>query len=451
MTQQHQDNLSNYLCTKANELLAEDFVPFNPKPSGHFPFYWQDAETELFSSATYGWVSRGPKSGTDPLELGNVLFADLYAGALSKVKYYISDSDQHTIDDLDGKRRTLLARWKAMFPGATTADKILQVVAQNWAKPPTTVDKVLSSSNIPQLLNNAPPDASPVVYALGDYIAALNKSKRIEAARDASVANLQGATEATQRPNELNGGAHLDDRSYKPAYVVQESVDSIIDSLASSESSFSVTIQVAYAVNGKARISVDNGPWTLVSLETFFALTVGADPGFFGELLEASPRLALTLSFSGVTTVRFSPALFDTQTKRKWFYKDAITSSVANDIAVSGFFFESSPNIDFSRSGPFAHVSSAGISSFPTISITATGLDNPQEFASTVSAERRVGVSLLGTSPSQDTVTYYAPTASATAGKQQLEIKLSPRSSPIRSAKQTAFVLGVKIAFPGLV
>ncbi len=366
---------------KPNDLDALE--PFITGGLGNFPYYWQDPMNNLFNRDTYNWINANVKAGAYPIEQDDgSSFTNLSIEALGAVCYTLSTADQAALvadsHKIFNAQSVLLKAWIKAYgsiPPATATqapiDMIIMIIANTWASPATTFEKMLDAAVLSDLLNKVPPSGTAVLPLLVKYINVINASLSLQNASPSQTGYLKTALEALQFPSLRNGGLKTNSQEILPAYEVTTPLADILEGLKSTSSNFSVHLKITAGAGNEIKIELPDGNDFKMDVDTFFALSATSGENVFKSMLEknASP-IEMELAFSGLTMVYFEPVAFDKTIGKYWLWKEALIGAVRNgEQDVTGFKFAPKPSIDFSKQGPYGYLTAVAISNFPNIYI----------------------------------------------------------------------------------
>ncbi|MES9852567.1 MAG: hypothetical protein ABW170_12145 [Candidatus Thiodiazotropha sp. L084R] len=446
------------------DTVSKEFQAFRVGSLGNFPYYWQNPTNLKFNEKTYHWISAGLKANTFPIQQSQP-FTNLYISALSKVNYSLSNSDQtklnQTQQNIIRQQGAVLEAWQSAFgtiPAQTEdlepIDIIIYKIIQTWASPPITLEQLQTSHDINGILNKVPMSGKSILPILVNYLNALQSSVTLINATTMSRGYLQQALAAVQNPITSNGAMETSDGLIKPAYRVSTPLKNILESLNSTDKSRIVTLKMSVARASQNEYSVEMNGGMIETIPMADYLSIDMDDGvdLFQSMLAAdSDSAKVDATFNGVTTVHFGPANFSKAIPLNWYWISPIKDALKNgEKDISGFKFSPCPQIDFSKTGPFAFLTGVVISKRVSLKITSKCI-NYKTIARNIKALGNVHLNFLGMPMGTviDGTSKHQATASTNDSDSSVSIHFEP---PLEvtgdSIESTAFVLGVQTEYP---
>lgn len=355
---------------------SESLVPFQVSALGNFPYYWQDPSTLRFNALTYGWINASLKPAACPVELDNATFTTYYIRALGSVAYSLSTADEAALSaaqrQATEQQTLVLQAWRTAFgalpvppPPLMPIDTILDIVATEWADPPTDLLAMQAAKDLKTLLNCAPPHGEPVVNAVANYLAVLGAVVPLLNATPMNNGRVQTALRNVQNPTLAGGGLLTNDGALRPAYRVLTPLADILSGLGDPTKAMSLELSIERGSETAVNVFGDTIEPFVAALDELIAITpAGSDI----SLLEQCSRVVVR--FEGFTRVRYGPTPYDIEKGTSWFWMQPIVEAIANGKRdVSGFHFSPRPLIDFSACGPFGFLTEVLISRLPSFAL----------------------------------------------------------------------------------
>jgi hypothetical protein len=386
--------ITKYLAKEAGQVLGVNAEPLNTGKFGQFPYTWQDTNNiDLINELAYDWVSNGMVEGKEVAELANVKFHTLAGQAINSITYKLSPEDAQIENDAAIKSQQQNAAfqnaWRSKFgslPALTPSDveagfsithKIFLVICTRWAIPATDLVRLKESSNIPRILNNAPPDAARIISALGTLLLALGSALRIANSRQAEMVHIQRAYTAIDEPTAENGGIVLntkppppEDKKYKVMYQRSPIDATVANQLANDGSQIQLRMTVTRYDAQNASVSMEGQSRFYIPTSWLFGVRVNSNASYFQQsVLVESSTVSFEMTYPGLTVVEVAPKTYDNG--RFWYYEWAISQAIKNQGSrLSGLQFNPRAPFDMSSNGPFGHVQKLLISRTPTVKMT---------------------------------------------------------------------------------
>ncbi|MCU7905799.1 MAG: lamin tail domain-containing protein [Candidatus Thiodiazotropha sp. (ex Epidulcina cf. delphinae)] len=459
------DEIINMLKEQANTILSAvlgttKLEAFSIGTNGNMPYYWQDPRSLQFNANTYNWIKSNLKAETTPIQLDQI-FTDLYIQALSSVSYSLSTADQVKLNQAKEKatdqQGAVLRAWKDSFGSLPSGegqpiDLVAAEIASKWAVPPTTLTAIQQSVNINTLLNNVPASGKPLVPVFSNWLDAIGSAISLQNNTTMNTAYLARALAAAQTPTDANGGLTLNDNQLVPAYKVNTPLPDIQNDLKNSSQAASLTMTVSRTTESEYRVNVEGGASFSFPVFSLLSLSVGGNAHYFeSHIATTDNETTVTMNFPGVTLVSFGPAPFDMSASRNWFWMKPIKDAIDNGGKdVSGFKFSPDPQMDFSKTGPFAYLMGAVISNYPSMEITVKG-SNYERIQKTFQQSVSVGISFLGIPLGiKGSESSYSNKVTTNASASTVTISLNPPEELVAGSAvdSVGWVLGVQPNYP---
>ncbi len=399
--------------------------------------------------------------GEPPTQLDQV-FNSIYIDVFSNISYSLSAADQAQLNrarqNAVNQQAALLNAWKNTYGGfpegkGQPIDRIIGVIANNWADPPTTLNKIQSAVNLNQLLNQTPASGQPILPLLANYLNALGSAISLENNATLNQAYLGRALTAAQTPTAENGGLQTDDGVFHPAYRISTQLADILNGLRATSNAISLKMSVSRFSESEFSVSVNGGAGFVVPILDLFTLSIGGEASYFSDQIATrSNQTEVEMTYTGVTLVNYGPVAYDLSNPNQyWYWTKPIVDAIRNgDSDVSGFKFSPQPQVDLSESGPFGYLTGVAIANYPSVRITVRS----SEFASieqTFQQTARVGLSFLGIPLGiQGSESTYSHDVSVDASNQSITITLNPPQELIagNAVDSVGWVLGVQTEYP---
>lgn len=459
------DEIINMLKEQANTILSAalgttKLEAFSVGANGNMPYYWQDPRNLQFNSNTYNWIKSSLKAGAMPIQQDQI-FTDLYIRALSSVSYSLSTSDQAKLnkakEDATDQQAAVLRAWQDAFGSLPSGegqpiDLISAEIASTWAVPPTTLPEIQQSVNINALLNNVPASGKPVVPVFANWLNAIGGAVSLENNTTMNTAYLARALAAAQTPTDANGGLKLNNDLVVPAYQVSTQLSDILNGLKNSSQSASLAMTVTRSTESEYQVNVEGGTSFSIPVLSLFSMNVGGNAHYFeSDIATTDNETTVTMNFPGVTLVSFGPVPFDMSPSRNWFWMKPIRDAIKNGSSdVSGFKFSPDPQIDFSKSGPFAYLMGTAISNYPSMEITVKS-SSYERIQKTFEQSASVGISFLGIPLGiGGSESSYSNKVTTNASESTVTITLNPPKELVAGSAvdSVGWVLGVQPDYP---
>jgi hypothetical protein len=470
-----QNPVLHSLCQRANNVLSKDIPkmrsavpiaalslkPFVVGGLGNFPYYYKDPNTQTFNRKTYDWIKTNLEAQTNPhaQAVGSTL-PNLFIDVFSKITYSLSTKHLDELaaagEEIFTYQKKLLAAWVQAYgpikpeEGKTIIDKVITIIITSWTSTPITFDDLLDTSNSMGILTNIPASGYPIMPSLINYINAVNKSNSLVISSPLNTGYLNKALAAAQYPDQSNGGMTLNDNSIQPAYVINTSLKDIIDGLKNTSKIITVTASVSHVNDNEIKVDISGNVPFNIHPHNFFKITVNSDPKYFSKLLkQASEPIKIDLSFRGVTMVNFQPVAFSKANNKNWFWSEPILEAIQNGGKdVTGYKFSPTPNIDFTKDGPFGFLTGVAISNFPVINIKLSSTGH-KDIETSINDSDSIEIELLGNAIETDSPgPNITKSVKADASTNSVTISLGHSSSLIPSLESRAWVHGVQVTYP---
>jgi hypothetical protein len=459
----------NALTKQANEYLSGVLkVPleeFSPDSLGQFPYYYKvDTDIE-FNPLTYKWINKHVKANPNggPTSLENEDFTTTWIQAFTKVNYTFSKSDQELLNqatqNASSQSGALLAAWEKKYgtvipqAGWTKIDTIFNTITTKWAVPRTTMYDLQRTPDMHRLLNDAPPSGQELFGSISLYLNALGAQVGLASQQTMNFGYLSTARANVTKATDDNGGLKLSRQSaLVPKWDISPTVQQIQNSL-DGDSSASLSMSVSQYSKEEYSVSISGGVAFRIPFGSFFGISIGSHSDYFkSEITSSSNKVDVTMSFKGINLVNLTPAAISLPTSQYWYWPTPIADAVKNGKTdVTGFKFDTDPQIDFSTKGPFGYVQAVAISRYPNISIKVTSSNYHamyEEFRNSTSVKPTfLGIPLFGGVSSS----YYSSTATEDSSSNSVTINMSPPSGGLGQTtdENLAWVLGVNTLYPG--
>jgi hypothetical protein len=451
---------TNSLKSLKPSTIPANFQPFAVSALGNFPYYWQDPTNLKFNAKTYRWIAANLLANSLPVQLDS-FFTNYFIDALGSISYSLSTADQTQLNqdsaNATNQQGALLLSWQNAFGSLPTGagqpiDLIMQTITQTWANPPTTLQQLQSSTNINAILNQIPPSGISILPSLTNYLNAIGSSISLLNAITMNRGYLENALSAVQNPNSTNGGLSLNDGTIEPAFAVATPLQTILAGLNTNNVNNAFTSQMVVSATSSTQyaVAIDNQKAVTVNSSQFLTAINSDNQDIFQTLVAADSTSAqVTIDFTGITTVFFGPVAFSQSALKNWYWMTPITNAILNGSQdVSGFKFSPNPQIDFSKSGPFAFLTGVAISKSPTLNVLTQG-NSYQKLASIIESNPSVTVNLLGNALGNSQPLNYNATTNVDDNNSIIQVNFQQSGTVAGdSINSTAFVLGVQTNYP---
>lgn len=449
---------------------SKQLQAFSVGALGNYPYYWQSSRNLAYNALTYGWVKSSLKAGADPIEQDGI-FTNLYIDTISKVRYTLSSTDQAALNNATAaasqQQTAVLTAWQNAMgslpppsPTEQPIDTIGRIIATTWATPATTIQDIQRSTNVNRLLNSAPLSGQTIIPVFVNYLNALGASVSLSNAQIMSNAYLDAALYAAQTPQAAvptqgvagNGGITLSDGTVAPDYPIATALSATMNDLKNANTKIDLSMEISRTTQSEYTVKANGGGGFTIPVLDLFGISVGGNASYFSDnIATTSNTTTVQMTFPGVTMVNFGPAQYDQSTGQDWLFIKPITDAIKNGSQdISGYKFSPDPQMDFSKSGPFAFIDTVVFSDYPSAKIVVKSSDY-QKIQTTFEQTASVGVSFLGISlgigGSEST---YSNNVTVDASTQTVTIELLPPLNLVAGAVDNAvgWVLGVVPNYP---
>jgi len=339
--------------------------------------------------------------------------------------------------------------------GDNPIDGIGEIITTNWAKPPTTLEKLRNSTDVNKILNNVPLSGGPVVPVFMNFLNALGDANVLQSLVTENRAFLTLALGAISSPSETNGGLPLSDGSTVPAYRVANSVSDILNALKNKGSKIELSMSVNRQTEDEFQVSIAGRAGFSIPVGIFFSVDVGGSASYFSsEIATSSNETTVNMTYTGVNLINYGPPPFSQAGETKnWFWMDPLTQAIRNGYPAkdaTGFKFAAEPPVlDFSEKGPFSYLAGTAIANYPSVEIVVKSA-NYKKIENSFKQSASVGMSFLGIplgGGSQGTYSHHATSDSASS---TVTITLTPPPSMVagNTNDSVGWILGVQPMFP---
>lgn len=449
--------------TLSAALGAKPLQAFDITSNGNFPYIWQNPNTLTFNNKTYSWISGNLKATKTPVEFDpGSNFVTQYLGAITKVRYSLSSTDQSKLNTFAARatqqQAALLNAWvsagNTLPTGNTPIIDITQTIL-SWSSSNVSLQDVQSSINPSSLFNKMPGNGGAILKVFFNWVAAMGDGVALQNNITQNNAYLDQAIAALQYPSDANGGIAVDNNAIKPAYKVANQVADIQNQLQNQGSKVTLSMSASRANTSEFDVSVSGSAGIRIPVLSFLTVGVSGNTNYFAsDMAVSTSSTSVKMTFPGVNLVNFGPTSFDASGKsNSWFWMSPIQDAIRNGYPakdVSGFKFEVQPSItDWSTSGSFGYLQGVAISSYPTIEITVTSSDY-QKIQQTFQQSVTSSVSFLGIPLASATESTYSNSVKVDASTQTVTITLTPPQSLIAGnlVDSLGWILGVQTQYP---